>query len=146
MSRRLKERPACKFCGKKTKWLTAKFCSTSCQLRQRGRDSLQAWLDGNHPGYTGKTKLTCQFVKTYLFEKHGRKCSDCGWDKINSTTGVCPVEIDHIDGNAENCKEGNLKIVCPNCHSLTSTFRNLNKGRGKRLRRLSDQSGNGLVL
>jgi hypothetical protein len=26
-------------------------------------------------------------------------------------------------------------LICPNCHSLTSTFMNLNKGNGRRIRR-----------
>ena len=30
----------------------------------------------------------------------------------------------------------NLKILCPNCHSLTPTFGALNKGNGRELRRI----------
>lgn len=57
--------------------------------------------------------------------------SVCGWNKINPVTKVVPLEIDHIDGNSENNKEENLRLICPNCHSLTSSFRNLNKGKGR---------------
>jgi len=103
-------------------------------MRQRGRDSLNAWLSSKHPGFTGVTKKLCVFVRNYVLNKRGKRCEECGWDKINPSTGLCPVEVDHIDGNAENCLEENLKILCPNCHSLTPTFRNLNKGNGKRLR------------
>ena len=104
------------------------------------------WLVGLRTGWTGKTIKIERFVRNYLFQIRGRKCENCGWDKVNETTGVCPVEIDHIDGDAKNCHIDNLRILCPNCHSLTSTFRNLNKGRGKRLRCQHDQSGNGPVL
>ena len=49
-------------------------------------------------------------------------------------TGHVPLEIDHIDGDAENNIETNLRVLCPNCHSLTPHFRNLNKGKGRKWR------------
>ncbi len=69
-------------------------------------------------------------VRKYLFDKFGSKCSDCGWNKVNIHSGKIPLEVDHIDGNFNNCHEDNLKLVCPNCHSLTPTFRALNIGKG----------------
>lgn len=39
-----------------------------------------------------------------------------------------PLEVDHIDGNwRNNCRE-NLRMLCPNCHSATDTYRGRNKG------------------
>jgi hypothetical protein len=37
------------------------------------------------------------------------------------------LELDHIDGNYQNNALGNLRLMCPNCHSLTPTFRGRNK-------------------
>ena len=42
-----------------------------------------------------------------------------------------PIELEHIDGNSENNNLSNLKLLCPNCHSLTSTYRFLNVGNGR---------------
>ncbi|MFQ6854080.1 HNH endonuclease signature motif containing protein [Streptomyces sp. 35M1] len=47
-----------------------------------------------------------------------------------------PLEVDHIDGNWRNNQQQNLRLLCPNCHSTTDTYR----GRGKR-RRASESGG-----
>lgn len=38
-----------------------------------------------------------------------------------------PLELDHIDGNHQNNALQNLRLLCPNCHALTPTFRDKNK-------------------
>ncbi|PCG84274.1 HNH endonuclease [Streptomyces sp. WZ.A104] len=43
-----------------------------------------------------------------------------------------PLEVDHIDGNWRNNRPENLRLLCPNCHSTTDTYRG--RGRGKGLR------------
>jgi predicted HNH restriction endonuclease len=42
--------------------------------------------------------------------------------------------VEHIDGNYENDREKNLTLLCPNCHSLTPTFRALNRGNGRTIK------------
>jgi predicted HNH restriction endonuclease len=44
------------------------------------------------------------------------------------------VEVEHIDGNWRNNQPSNLTLLCPNCHSLTPTYRALNWGRGREYR------------
>ena len=34
-----------------------------------------------------------------------------------------PCELDHIDGNPTNHNLTNLRLICPNCHALTKTYR-----------------------
>lgn len=57
------------------------------------------------------------------------KCFECGITKWNNKPIV--LELEHIDGNRNNNKKENLKLLCPNCHSQTSTFRKNNKKKGK---------------
>lgn len=73
-------------------------------------------------------------IKTYLLRKYNFKCAKCNWNKVNKYTGKIPLEIEDIDGNYMNNKEENLIVLCPNCHSLTSTYKgaNLNYGRKSR--------------
>lgn len=53
-------------------------------------------------------------------------CELCGWAEV-STDGRIPVELDHINGTHTDNRLENLRILCPNCHSLQSTHRGKNK-------------------
>lgn len=53
-------------------------------------------------------------------------CELCGWAK-RSCDGRVPVELDHINGDRHDNRLENLRILCPNCHSLQPTHRGKNK-------------------
>ena len=55
-------------------------------------------------------------------------CELCGWCK-SASDGRIPVELDHINGDRFDNRLENLRILCPNCHSLQSTHRGLNQRR-----------------
>lgn len=55
------------------------------------------------------------------------RCEICGWAK-QSEDGRIPVELDHINGDRFDNRLENLRILCPNCHSLQLTHRGRNKG------------------
>ena len=88
---------------------------------------MEKWLRGEHKGCTGKTLQLSSFVRKYLYDTFGSACSVCGWDERHPVDGRILTEVDHIDGDAGNCSIQNLRILCPNCHSKTETFRARNK-------------------
>jgi 5-methylcytosine-specific restriction endonuclease McrA len=55
-------------------------------------------------------------------------CEECGWAEV-SGDGRIPLELDHINGDHNDNRLENLRILCPNCHSLKPTYRGCNKGR-----------------
>jgi 5-methylcytosine-specific restriction endonuclease McrA len=81
------------------------------------RAPLQEILDGLHPSFqTYKLKL-----KLFKAKIKNEKCEQCGI--IEWFGKKIPLELDHIDGNRTNHKLENLRILCPNCHSQTATYR-----------------------
>ena len=52
-------------------------------------------------------------------------CEECGWAKMTKD-GYLPLELDHINGDRHDNRLENLRILCPNCHSLKPTYRSRN--------------------
>ena len=67
-------------------------------------------------------------LKKRLFEAGIKKpqCELCGWAE-KAKDGRIPVELDHINGSHSDNRLENLRILCPNCHSLQPTHRGKNK-------------------
>lgn len=68
--------------------------------------------------------------KKIVMEEQEYKCSHCGLDEWMGLR--ITLELDHIDGDNKNNVRSNLRCLCPNCHSITDTWK---KGQtGKRMR------------
>lgn len=78
-------------------------------------------LKGLHPSYQ-TNKLRIRLIEEGVKEN---KCEECKLDSWCEKP--LSLELDHIDGDRTNHKLKNLKILCPNCHSQTSTYRSKNK-------------------
>ncbi|MFH1454881.1 MAG: HNH endonuclease signature motif containing protein [bacterium] len=66
--------------------------------------------------------------RLFLNGLKNKKCEECGWAKL-SKDGRIPLELDHINGNHRDNRLENLRILCPNCHSLKPTYRGKNKNK-----------------
>lgn len=111
-----------------------KYCSIICGCDHRKKIIFEKIESGDNT-------LNPNNYKNYLIHKHGKKCMDCGWCEINKYSNKIPIELEHIDGDSGNNSLENLKLLCPNCHSLTPTYKALNIGNGRHSRRKRYKDG-----
>ena len=134
----IKYKGNCLYCKKILVGKARKYCSNRCQFIINNQVNINKWKSGEIEGINASENLK-PWIKRFLIEKNGDKCSKCGWCEINSITKKVPIQVDHIDGNYKNNLEENLILLCPNCHSLTPTYGALNKGKGREKRKLKLQ-------
>lgn len=97
------------------------YCSRPCADKHRNKDLAQ-----NHARKVNNTKFTKDTSvnrrhKELLIEERGHVCEQCKlatWQDVLIT-----LEMEHIDGDRTNNTKQNLKLLCPNCHSLTATWK-----------------------
>lgn len=107
------------------------FCSKKCWITHKEIKNIEVWVT---TGMYKKKQLT-SVGRGYYINIRGNCCEMCGWNKINPYTGKSPLNVDHIDGDCTNNILENIRVLCPSCHSLTSTYGSLNKGKSKRVKR-----------
>jgi hypothetical protein len=88
--------------------------------------------------------LSTETTKKYLIEKHGHKCWQC--EATEWQGKFLHLEMDHIDGDNKNNELSNVRILCPNCHSITPTWRYKNIKRKEITIRNIDGGRSGYIL
>ena len=73
-------------------------------------------------------KLKARLFAASLKPMH---CEICRWAK-HSDDGRLPLELDHINGDRHDNRIENLRVLCPNCHSLQPTHRGRNRNSKRR--------------
>jgi hypothetical protein len=74
-------------------------------------------LGGLHPSY-GTFKLKNRLLREGYISNICSVCNISEWNDMPLN-----MELDHIDGDRTNHSIDNLRMLCPNCHAQTPTYR-----------------------
>lgn len=95
----------------------------------------QTWLDKYNA--TPFSELGIENRRRRVFEEQNYCCNKCG---ISEWQGFkLSLELEHKDGNSHNNTRENLEGLCPNCHSITDTWRGRNKPIKNGINEVSDE-------
>lgn len=123
MARKLYPLKSCPNCSVEHR--NPKYCSLICQQAFQQAERLKEWLESD------QTTLP-RFIKPYLREQKDY-CWICGTSEWMGQK--VPLVLDHINGNPEDHKLTNLRLVCGNCDMQLPTYKSRNKGNGRYSRR-----------
>jgi HNH endonuclease len=143
----------CLFCGKKIsfekRW--SKFCNHSCSAKYNNRGVTRHISHSRFCSCGKPKKLTNKYCdeciekrvynkivlladaktdrtrRKLIIQQRGYHCEVCGISEWMQKP--INLELDHIDGDADNNSSDNLRLICPNCHSQTETYKGGNAGK-----------------
>ena len=124
----------CKICNKESRFKYSKsniYCSITCQNAERTTAIIEDWLSGGSKSIW-KYSIPA-WAKKYLIDTRGHQCEIC--EKKTHMKQPIPLEVDHISGDSQDNSLTNLRLICPNCHSQTDTYKNKNYGNGRKNRK-----------
>ena len=105
-----------------------KYCSIICNKKVREKNT---WERCEKKGWNKGP------ARTYLINKNGHKCELCNETKWQGQP--IPLVLDHIDGNSDNYKLNNIRMICRNCDGLLPTFSGRNVGKGRHTKRMASK-------
>ncbi|MFE1366974.1 HNH endonuclease [Streptomyces anulatus] len=94
------------------------------QVHQRGRPGPTTT---KRPGETLVKHTGGLHTKTTLLRRALREigipeqCDECGTEPVWRGSPIT-LEIDHINGDRSDDRAENLRLLCPNCHAITTTW------------------------
>ena len=95
-----------------------KFCGNNkCQHDYARKVAIEKGLAG-----IGSTKR-------HLIETRGYKCECC--ENSQWMNKPIPLDLDHCNGDFNDNSLSNVRLLCPNCHAQTPTYKIKNRGKGR---------------
>ena len=118
----------CLSCRSYFKSRKAIYCSNECYSRYKVEKSFSKLISNKN-----RKDNSPIIIKKYLLETEGNRCSICKGTKWNGK--AMPLVLDHKNGNPEDNRLKNLRLVCGNCDMQLPTYKSKNRGNGRSYRR-----------
>jgi len=86
------------------------------------RQPIERYLNNEIP--IQSYKLKNRLIKDGFLEHRCQRCNNTHW-----LGQPVPLELDHKNGNNQDNRLVNLRLLCPNCHALTPNYRSKNRNK-----------------
>lgn len=125
-------RKTCNVCGKLLSRDSKGNLCYNCLVVKNREDTIKRWLESGDTGCAVSTTLR-NSIREYILNSQQCKCAICGVPNVWNGKELRFV-LDHIDGDASNNFQHNLRLICPNCDSQLPTFKARNKNSARKHR------------
>lgn len=130
----------CKNCGKliqliysRTEYNHSGLCR-ECYKKEKDDAKLKHWIETGDTGCSISTGIK-NCIRKYILDKQNNQCAICEMKNVWNNKELHFI-LDHIDGDASNNWESNLRLICPNCDSQLDTYKSRNKNSARSYRRM----------
>lgn len=123
----------CKYCGKQIDNRVKSGLCKKCYEEYNWNKRIANW---KKTGDTGSSINSTGLhpIRKYLYIKQNNRCAICNMLNIWNGKEIKFI-LDHIDGNAANNWEDNLRLICLNCDSQLDTYKSKNKNSARKYRK-----------
>lgn len=95
-------------------------------LKEQTKKRYENYVSTDVGDVSQKANANTKWFKPFILEEQENKCAICGM--LNIWNGKPLIFIlDHIDGNANNNRRSNFRLICSNCDSQLDTYKSKNK-------------------
>jgi len=86
--------------------------------------------------YKNLNSLKRRLISEGIKEHRCEECRRTMWENH-----PIPIELDHVNGDKKDNRIENLRFICPNCHTLTPTYKGKNTKKYKDKMKMVDSIG-----
>ena len=123
----------CSVCGKNICRENKSGLCQQCSVKSRQNEKIKMWKETGKTGLKDEATKVPNAIREYILEKQNHKCAICGQSDMHNQKALVFI-LDHINGDAADNQENNLRFICPNCDSQLPTYKSKNKNSARKFR------------